>query len=107
MASKMENWINYQQRHLAPAAFEAWKAGNVKVQSYLKKREGAPRAIQVLDDLQKDVWKKVMAPAIQEASEQMLEGRFIAAHELAKLCKVETLNPSHLRAVGDRATLEG
>ena len=69
MASKMENWINYQQGHLTPEAFEAWKAGNVKVQSYLKKREGVPRAVQALDDLQKDIWKKVMAPAIQHASD--------------------------------------
>ena len=53
------------------------------------------------------LWQDKALEALQEASEQMLEGRFIAAHELAKLCKVETLNPSHLRAVGDRATLEG
>lgn len=62
----------------------------------------------IADNIKSDLlWQDKALEAIQEASEQMLEGRFIAAHELAKLCKVETLNPSHLRAVGDRATLEG
>ena len=62
----------------------------------------------IADNIKSDLlWQDKALEAIQEASEQMLEGRFIAARELAKLCKVETLNPSHLRAVGDRATLEG
>ena len=62
----------------------------------------------IADNIKSDLlWQDKALEALQEASEQMLEGRFIAAHELAKLCKVETLNPSHLRAVGDRATLEG
>jgi hypothetical protein len=69
MASKMENWIAFQQRHLTPEAFEAWKQSDVKVQSWLKKQEGASHAIRQLEDFQKNILKKVIAPGLQRASD--------------------------------------
>lgn len=69
MATKMANWIAYQERHLSPEAFAAWKASNVKVQSYLAKQDRVPAVCRNLDDFQKDIGKKVMLPAIQHASD--------------------------------------
>ena len=73
MASKMENWIAYQGRRLSPEAFEAWKAGNAKVQSFLAKQQGAGAAVRRLDELQKTILKKVMAPALQHASDWLAQ----------------------------------
>ena len=39
------------------------------MQSWLKKREGVPHAVQVLDDLQHDILKKAVGPALQAASD--------------------------------------
>ena len=69
MATKMANWIAYQERHLSPEAFAAWKASDVKVQSYLAKQDRVPAVCRNLDDFQKDIGKKVMLPAIQHASD--------------------------------------
>jgi len=73
MASKMENWIAYQQGHLSPEAFEAWKASDLKVQSWLRKREGVPAVVQRLEDLQRAILKKVIGPALQKASDELAE----------------------------------
>jgi histone H3/H4 len=55
------------------------------------------------DGIKSDLlWQKEALDALQEASEQMLEGRFSAAHDLASLCKVETLTADHLRAAAAR-----
>jgi len=69
MASKMQNWIEHQERHLSADDFAAWKASDVKVQNWLAKRQGISAAEQKLDDFNRDVLKKVMAPAIQRASD--------------------------------------
>jgi hypothetical protein len=69
MASKMGNWVAYQQRHLSDADFAAWVASDLKVQSFLDKQNRIPAVVRALDDLSKDIGKKVMVPALQKASE--------------------------------------
>jgi len=73
MASKMENWIAYQSRHLSPEEFAAWQASDVRVQSWLKKREGIPHAVQQLDGVMQGILKKVIGPALEKASEKLAQ----------------------------------
>ena len=73
MASKMANWIAHQERHLSPEEFAAWKANNVKVQSYLDKQERIPAAVRALDGLQKEILQKVIAPGLQKASDWLAQ----------------------------------
>lgn len=57
------------------------------------------------------LWKGDSIQALQEASEDLIQGRFHRAARLAKLCKVDTITPQHFResAGGARGapTLEG
>lgn len=69
MAGKMQNWVNKQAKDLSPADFAAWVKGDVKVQAFLNRQAKIPAAIRALDDLSKDIGKKVMLPALQKASE--------------------------------------
>jgi hypothetical protein len=69
MASRMANYIRYQQGRLSPEEFERWKATDVKVQSWLAKQERIPAAVRALDDLQKKILKNVIGPGLEKASE--------------------------------------
>lgn len=69
MAGKMANWVAYQQRHLSEADFKAWVASDVKVKAWLDKQNKIPAVVRALDDIQRDIGKKVMLPAIQKASD--------------------------------------
>ena len=73
MASKMQNWIEYQRRHLTADAFDAWVAGNTKVQSFLDRAGKIPAAVRALDDLQRDFLKKVMGPGLKKGSEYLAQ----------------------------------
>ncbi len=68
MAGRMANWIARQQRHLSEADFSAWVAGEAKVQSFLDRQSRIPAAVRALDDFQKDVLAKVVAPGLERAS---------------------------------------
>lgn len=64
------------------------------------------------NDLKSDLlWKGASIQALQEASEDLIQGRFHRAARLAKLCKVDTITPQHFleSAGGARGapTLEG
>lgn len=69
MAGKMQNWVNKQAKDLSPADFAAWVKGDVKVQAFLNRQAKIPAAILALDDLSKDIGKKVIVPALQKASD--------------------------------------
>ena len=57
------------------------------------------------------LWKANGIQALQEASEDLIQGRFHDAARLAKLCRVDTVTPQHFgeSAKGARGapTLEG
>jgi len=75
MAGKMQNYLNWFQRHHTAEEYSALVAGDVKIQKFLDRQNKIPAAIRALDDLSKDIGKKVMIPALQKASE------FLAAIE--------------------------
>lgn len=88
-----------------------------------KKSLGFPRAVfsrlarEYAQDIRSDLlWEPKAILALQEASEHMLEQRFLRAASMAGLCKVDTVTPQHFRGQPDRdaggrakgrATLEG
>ena len=57
------------------------------------------------------LWKPTGIQALQEASEDLIQGRFHSAARIARLCKVDTVTPEHFRETvgGARGapTLEG
>jgi histone H3/H4 len=57
------------------------------------------------------LWKANSIQALQEASEDLIQGRFHHAARLAKLCKVDTVTPQHFNELAKGArgapTLEG
>jgi hypothetical protein len=78
---KLENWLSYQQRHLDTGTFGEWvksqqdfalRSGNAKqaarIQAFLDRGARIPAAIKQLEDLEKQIVKKVMAPACDRAS---------------------------------------
>ena len=63
-------------------------------------------------DIKSDLlWKANSIQALQEASEDLIQGRFHHAARLAKLCKVATVTPQHFNELAKGArgapTLEG
>ena len=69
MASKMQNWIEYQRRHLSEADFSAWVAGSAQVQAFLDRQGKIPAAVRAIDDFQRKVLKEVIKPGLEVASE--------------------------------------
>lgn len=57
------------------------------------------------------LWKANSIQALQEAAEDLIQGRFQRAARIAKLCKVDTITPQHFHeSVGGARgapTLEG
>jgi hypothetical protein len=68
MAGNLKNYIDYYRRHSTPEQFAAWAVSAPRVQAYLEREQKIPAAIRALDDLQRNVLKKVMAPAIEKGS---------------------------------------
>ena len=69
MAGKMQNYLDWYQRHHTAAEYAALVAGDVKIQKFLDRQNKIPAVVRALDDLSRDIGKKVMIPAIQKASE--------------------------------------
>lgn len=69
MAGKMQNYLNWFQRHHTAEEYSALVAGDVKIQKFLDRQNKVPAAIRALDDLSKDIGKKVIVPALQKASD--------------------------------------
>ncbi len=69
MAGKMQNYLNWFQRHHTAEEYSALVAGDVKIQKFLDRQNKIPAIVRALDDLSRDIGKKVMLPAIQKASD--------------------------------------
>ena len=69
MAGKMQNYLNWFQRHHTSEEYSALVAGDVKIQKFLNRQNKIPAIVRALDDLSRDIGKKVMLPAIQKASD--------------------------------------
>lgn len=77
MAGKLANFIAYQSRHLEAADFTAWlkaqrdfhaAAGNLRAVKTIDRFTGLSQVERQLDKLQHDIGRKVMAPALELAS---------------------------------------
>jgi hypothetical protein len=84
MAGKMQNWVAKQRKDLSAAEFDAWVAGNIKVQSWLNKQAKVPAAIRALDELQNTFLKKVMGPGLVKASDFLARMEKSAAQSSSK-----------------------
>jgi len=102
----------------APPAPPATASTTRRRSGQRKKALVVPRAAfsRLVRELGQDVranllWKANSIQALQEASEDLIQGRFHHAARLAKLCKVDTVTPQHFNELAKGArgapTLEG
>ncbi len=68
MAGKMQNYLNWFQRHHTAEEYSALVAGDVKIQKFLDRQNKVPAVIRALEDVPKEL-KKVIVPALQKASD--------------------------------------
>lgn len=82
MAGKLANFIAYQSRHMDAPAFTAWlkeqrdfhaAAGNAGAVRTIDRFTGLSQVDQGLDKLQRDIGRKVMAPALELVGKLMAQ----------------------------------
>lgn len=66
---KLDNWIEYNRRHLSADMFAGWLGINPKIQAHLERQAGVPKAVRELETFKNNILKKVIGPGLKVASE--------------------------------------
>ena len=81
MAGKFGNWLSYQYRHLSPQEFQLWAqtqraqdpGKGAAIDAYVDRQGKMPAVQRRLEDLKREILKKIMAPAVERATKRLAE----------------------------------